>query len=140
YETQEQYVAAALSANRSRADAIYLSHLNEIGIMWGTLVAVRAYTRGESFVARNVGLKSVWEGGEWRVKIIFMDHDSVVIPGPQEKDFYARDALPEIRLDETYLWGRPGSFLGSVGHLRSIYRTTDEVSQQGQTVARSFMR
>jgi len=139
YETQEQYVAAALSANRSRADAIYLSHLNEIGIMWGTLVAVRAYTRGESFVARNVGLRSVWDGGHWRVKIIFMDHDSLIIPSFSEKDFYVPEALRWMMLDETYIWGR-GSVLGTVGHLREIYRITDELHEQTIALARSALK
>jgi len=136
YETQEQYVAAALSANRSRADAIYLSHLNEIGIMWGTLVAVRAYTRGESFVARNVGLKSVWEGGEWKVKIIFMDHDAMGILEPNWGDFAPEETFFGLQLDETYLWGRV-SILGTVGHLRGIYDVSDEVYERGRKLARA---
>lgn len=137
YETQQQYVAAALStrANRSRADAIYLSHLNEIGIMWGTLVGVRAYTRGESFVARNVGLRSVWEDGEWKVKIIFMDHDAMGIQEPTWADFSPDDTFFGLQLDETYLWGRV-SILGTVGHLRSIYQVSDEVYQSGREMAR----
>jgi hypothetical protein len=69
-----------------------------------------------------------------------MDHDSVVIPGPQDRDFYSREALPEMRLDETYLWGRPGSTLGTVGHLRSIYRIGDDLNQQGRVLARTSMK
>ena len=137
YETQQQYVAAALSAraNRSRADAIYLSHLKEIGIMWGTLIGVRAYTRGESFVARNVGLKSVWKDGEWQVKIIFMDHDALGILEPNEPDFSPCEAFFGMQLDETYLWGRV-SILGTVGHLRRLYEVSDEVHQRGVELAR----
>ncbi|MGI9069720.1 MAG: hypothetical protein ACR2HX_25370, partial [Pyrinomonadaceae bacterium] len=142
YQSHKQYLAAAyaLPENRDKADCVYLSVSQEIGRFLGTLLGVRGYTRGESFVARNVGLRSVWEGGQWQVKIIFMDHDSVVIPGPQERDFNAREALPEMRLDETYLWGRPGSVLGTVGHLRSIYRTSDDLYQQGQVLARTTMK
>lgn len=142
YQSHKQYLAAAYAVpeNRAKADCVYLSLLHEIGRFWGTLLGVRGYTRGESFVARNVGLKSVWEGGQWKVKIIFMDHDSVVIPGPQEKYFYARDALPEMRLDETYLCGRPGFQLGSVGHLGNIYRISDDLYQQGQVLARTVMK
>lgn len=142
YQSYKQYLAAAYAVpeNRAKADCVYLSVLQEIGRFWGTLLGVRSYTRGESFVARNVGLKSVWDGGRWKVKIIFMDHDSVVIPGPQERDFNAREALPEMRLDESYLWGRPGSILGTVGHLRGIYRISDELYQQGQVLARIAMK
>jgi hypothetical protein len=142
YRSHKQYLAAAYAVpeNRAKADCVYLSLMREIGRVWGTLLGVRGYTRGESFVARNVGLKSVWDSGEWKVKIIFMDHDSVVIPGPQDRDFYSREALPEMRLDETYLWGRPGSTLGTVGHLRSIYRAGDDLYQQGRVLARIAMK
>lgn len=142
YRSHKQYLASAFDVphNRAKADCVYLSLMQEIGRLWGTLLGVRGYTRGESFVARNVGLKSVWDSGEWRVKIIFMDHDSVVIPSPQDRDFYSREALPEMRLDETYLWGRSGSRLGTVGHLRSIYRTSDDLHQQGQGLARISMK
>jgi len=142
YRTHKQYLAAAFAVpeNRAKADCVYLSLMREIGKLWGTLLGVRGYTRGESFVARNVGVKSVWDGGQWKVKIIFMDHDSVVIPGLQDRDFYSRESLPEMRLDETYLWGRPGFVLGSVGHLRLIYRTGDDLHQQGQVLARTSMK
>jgi hypothetical protein len=142
YQSHKQYLAEAFSVpeNRARADGIYLSLLQEIGKFWGTLLGVRGYTRGESFVARNVGLKSVWEDGKWKVKIIFMDHDSVVIPGLQEKDFYPPDALPGMILDETYIWGRPGSTLGTVGHLRSIYQASEDLYQQGLTLARTALK
>src|SRR5689334_830334 len=108
YESHQQYIDAALSipANRGRADAIYLSILAEIGIFWGTLIAIRGYSRGESFVARNVGLKSVWEAGEWRVKVIFMDHDALGILEPSCPVICSEELLCSLQLDETYLWGR----------------------------------
>ncbi|MCI0557723.1 MAG: hypothetical protein MN733_04455, partial [Nitrososphaera sp.] len=112
----------------------------EIARFWGTLLAVRGHSRGESFVARNVGLKSFWDAGQWKVKIIFMDHDAVVIPGPQDREFYARDALPGMILDETYIWGRSGSTLGTVGHLQGIYRISDKLYQRGQALARTALK
>jgi len=138
YETQQQYVTAALStrANRSRADAIYLRHLKEIGIMWGTFLSVKAYTRGESFVARNVGLRSVWEDGEWKVKIIFMDHDAMGIAEPNDADFTPDDTFFGLQLDETYLWGRV-SILGTVGHLRRLYNVSDELYKRSLELARA---
>jgi hypothetical protein len=137
YENQQQYVDAAFSvrANRRRADAIYLSLLKEIGIVWGTLIGIRGYSRGESFVARNVGLKSFWEDGEWKVKLIFMDHDALGILEPDCADISSDEMLFGLQLDETYLWGRV-SILGSVGHLRSIYRISEDVYQQGQELTR----
>jgi hypothetical protein len=142
YRTHDQYLAAAFLAteNRARADAIYLNLLEEVGRTWATLLALRGYTRGESFVNRNVGLKSVWQAGEWRVKIIFMDHDSVVIPHSQDKDFSGADTLNGMTLDETYLWGKPGAMLGAVGHLRLIYRISDELYQRGLEIARAAMK
>ncbi len=73
YRGHEHYVQAALAVpeNRTRADRNFLSVMQDIGTFWGTLLAVRGYTRGESVVARNVGLRSVWDEGEWKVKIIF---------------------------------------------------------------------
>lgn len=141
YQNQEQYVAAALSVreNRSRADEIYLTFLQEIGTMWGTLIAIRGYSRGESFVARNVGLRSVWEGGEWKVKMIFMDHDALAILEPQQTECSSQDALWGIQLDETYLWGR-APMLGTVGHLRRIYQVSDGVYQRGQESAKAEAR
>ncbi|MDQ2921519.1 MAG: hypothetical protein M3R52_07915 [Acidobacteriota bacterium] len=140
-QSHKQYVAAAFAVpqNRAQADSVYESILEEIGKMWGTLIGVKGYSRGESFVARNVGLRSVWDGGQWRVKIIFMDHDSVVIPGFKERDFCAPEALPGMILDETYLWGR-GSILGTVGHLREIYRISDELHEQARVLARIAMK
>jgi hypothetical protein len=142
YRSHEQYLAAGFSLpeNRARADEIYSAHLEEIGRTWGTLLALRGYTRGESFVARNVGLKSVWDAGEWKVRIIFMDHDSVVIPNSRDKDFSSSDSLPEMKLDESYIWGQPRGMLGAVGHLRLIYRVSDELYQHCLDSARAAMK
>ena len=94
YQSYDQYLEAAfaIAENRTRANQVYLSLMEQIGKFWGTLLAVRGYSRGESFVARNVGLKSSWDEGQWKVRIIFMDHDSVVMPGPEDKDFRAKIA------------------------------------------------
>jgi hypothetical protein len=142
YQSYKQYLAAAFAVpeNRARADCVFLSLLQEIGRFWGTVLGFRGYSRGESFVARNVGLKSHWDAGQWKVKIVFMDHDALVIPGPQEREFSAHDALQGMMLDETYLWGRPGFTLGTVGHLRDIYRTSDDLNQQAQVLARIALR
>lgn len=140
YRNQEQYVTAALglAVNRARADQLYLSLLRQIGTFWGTLLAVRGYTRGESFVARNVGLKSFWAAGQWQVKIIFMDHDALVMPNPRDGRFTAREALPCMTLDERYIWGRsnPERFAASeMGCLQTIYRAGERLDTEGQAQA-----
>lgn len=145
YQSYEQYLKAAfcVARNRARADQVYLSLMQQIARFWGTILAVRGYTRGESFVARNVGLKSFWDKGEWKVKIIFMDHDAVVIPGPGEKDFDARSILPAMNLDETYIWGRstPERFATSeVGYLQRIYRIGDDLDTKGHAVAHAALK
>jgi hypothetical protein len=64
-----------------------------------------------------------------------MDHDSLVIPGPEEKDFCPGNALEGMRLDEIYIWGLPGGMLGTVGHLRNLYRIDDDVHHDARQLA-----
>lgn len=145
FQGYEQYVEAALSLreNRARADETYLSLLGQIGKFWGTLLAVRGYSRGESFVARNVGLKSVWRGGEWRVRAVFMDHDALIIPGLDNENFLAPGALPNMRMDERYVWGgsNPAQCATSeMGYLRAIYRTCEAVNARGEILAHTALK
>lgn len=144
YKSHEQYVAAAFSvaANRARADEIYLSLVGQIAKFWGTLLSLRVHTRGESFVARNVGLKSYWHDGEWKVKIIFMDHDAVTDHCHYEHFFYADSAIPTMALDESYIWGRnPKHFPGSdLGYLQRIYRIGKAIDKRGDAIARHGLK
>ncbi len=140
YKSYQHYVDAALSvaSNRARAEQVYLSLVQQIGKLWGTVLAARGYSRGESFVARNVGLKSAWSGGEWKVKIIFMDHDALVIPGPQTENFHAHGTLPSMAVDERYIWGKSNAkrfATSEVGFLQSIYRPARRVCVQGEALA-----
>ncbi len=140
YKSYQHYVDAALSgaSNRARADEVYLSLVQQIGKLWGTVLAARGYSRGESFVARNVGLKSVWDRGEWKVKIIFMDHDALVIPGPQTENFHAHGTLPSMAMDERYIWGKSNAkrfTTSEVGYLQSIYRPARRVCVEGEALA-----
>jgi len=135
YQTYEQYLDAAfrVEENRARADQIYESLLQQIARFWGTLLGLRGHSRGESFVARNVGLKSFWQDGEWRVRIIFMDHDALAMPGPHDEKFYARGGIPNMEFDEIYIWERskPKRFTRSeVGCLKRIYRIGDDAAAQ----------
>lgn len=145
YESHEQYVTAALrvAGNRARADQIYLSLVRQVATFWGTLLAVRGYSRGESFVARNVGLKSCWDTGEWKVRIIFMDHDALVIPSPHTGDIDIYEALPNFALDETYIWIDSSSeqfAISEIAYLQQIYRVSNELCKRGQALARSTLK
>jgi len=145
YRNHEQYLAAAfeLPENRATANKTYNSLVQQIAKFWGTLLGVRGYSRGESFVGRNVGLKSYWDSGEWKVKIIFMDHDALAIPDYSVQNFLAQNALPEMFLDERYIWGGTNAAqlsTSAVGFLRCIYRIKNEVFEHGQVLASRGLR
>ena len=145
YQSHEQYLAAvfALPGNRARADQVYLNLIGQIAKFWGTLLGVRGYSRGESFVARNVGLKSVWKDGQWQVRVVFMDHDALVIPNSRSGRFFAHGDIPNMTLDERYIWARltPERFAASeVGCLQSIYRVNRKLDEAGLAVAQTELK
>jgi hypothetical protein len=144
YRSHNQYVESALAANRQRADGNYLDIVEQIGAFWGSLLAVRGYSWGESFVARNVGLRSVWEQGEWKVKIIFMDHDSMNLPDRETEHFFPKDAFAGFYTDAVYIGGGfDGVYTGcgyrgsrsiktEIGLLGDIYRVKDDIADRGR--------
>jgi hypothetical protein len=136
YQNPEQYLSAAFAVpcNRELADRNYLTMMSDIGTLWGTLMALGAFTRGESFVARNVGLRTVWEKGRWHVKIIFMDHDDMDIVSSSTTEFYPRAALPAMADDELHIFGGTScgeKIKGEVAFLEEIYRISPDISRQG---------
>jgi len=140
---QRAYVAAAFAvpANRARADRIYGTLMRELGRLWGTLLAVRGYSHGESFVSRNVGLRSAWEDGRWRVRMVFMDHDNLTLPGRGEDAFRPGRALPAMELDEIYACGRvrpkvPYQPIGVTEFLGRIYRIDRADARAAKTALR----
>jgi hypothetical protein len=135
-----RYLEAAFRVreNRARANRIFLALVRQIAQLWGTLLGIRGQSRGESFVGRNVGLRSVWVGGEWKVKLIFMDHDALTLPDLEIGHFFAQNAFPGMLLDERHTWGRanPALFPTSlVGYLLSIYRIDRALEAEAQRVA-----
>jgi hypothetical protein len=139
YQTHAQYVEAALSVpeNRARANQNYISVMQQIGRFWGTLVAVGGHSWGESFVARNVGLRSVWNRGQWEIKIIFMDHDHMLIGDKQARNFRANEALKSILVDERYIWGyfNGENFCNSdVDFLQRIYRVDQDTIDKAESL------
>lgn len=133
-----RYVDAAFAerGNRARADAVFVTTMEEVGRLWGTLVAVGAHSCGESFVARNVGIKSVWEDAAWRVQILFMDHDSLQL-GTHDAPFDPLSAAMGMALDATYIFGWQGQsqgteIKGSTEYLEEIYRASPELRSHAQ--------
>lgn len=135
--------AFAVASNRARADEIFLDLVREIATVWGTLLGARGHSRGESFVARNVGLRSVWEQGRWKVKLIFMDHDALSLPDLENGHFYAQSAMQAMLLDERHVWGRanPALFpVSLVGYLMSIFRIGSDVEVRAHALAEKELK
>lgn len=136
YSNHAEYVRGtlAMQENRRRADANYLSVMAQIGECWGTLLAVRGFSDGESFVLRNAGLKSIWNHADWQVRIIFQDHDDLQIAGRRYQHFWPLRAVPGMVRDSVHILGGPLSgaiVAGEIGTLRNIYQVSDEVAETG---------
>jgi len=135
FESYSAYVDAALSLppNRALADEFYMDAVKETGIYWGTLLAVGGFTEGESFVTRNVGLKSRWMDGRWRARICFMDHDNILALGGGDIPHPVR-TLESVRLDEMWICGDRERCMMTC--LRKIYRVSPTLEQQGEELLR----
>jgi len=145
YGDYASYVDAAFAhaPNRARADEIFLNLVRQIATLWGTLLGIRGHSRGESFVARNVGLRSVWRDGGWQPKLIFMDQDGLSLPELEIGHFYAQTVIQGMLLDERHVWGRanPALFpVSLVGYLLSIYRIGGGLESQWQGIAEVELR
>lgn len=140
YRNHKQYVDAAFSvkANRLRADRIFLDSIEHIGRFWGTLLAIRGFSWGESFVARNVGLKSYWSDGQWKVRIILMDHDCLTVVDESERDFRPLDAFGGICTDARFIGENvvAAKFARQTAthFLKEIYRVGKNLGSQGQSL------
>jgi hypothetical protein len=146
WRSHAQYVEAAfrVRANRERANRVYVSLLEQVGTFWGTLLGIRGHTLGESFVARNAGLRSVWENGEWKVRMIFMDHDSLSFASVGINTFRPKNSIHNAAKDAKYVLG--GCFngkhkvRGELSYLRDIYRATPAVQRRGTAAFRLAMK
>jgi hypothetical protein len=127
YNTHAQYISAAfrIPENRNRADQFHALAVTELGTFWGTLLAVGAYSFGESFVGRNLGLKSSFESGDWTVKLLFMDHDNLRLPDRDEELFWPHPAYRASVVDECYICANPDRPLqvdgSSLWYIQQIY-------------------
>jgi hypothetical protein len=129
------YVAAAFAANRAAADRAFLAVLATLGRLWGTLLGLRGYTEGESFVPRNVGLRAVWADGQWTVRIVFMDHELTNVIGKTMRHFHPKAGLSGMHKDWVHiLGGRLGGLprAGTVAALVAIYRPDAALAAHGR--------
>jgi hypothetical protein len=132
----------AIPENRERANFIYVSLLEQTGRFWGTVLAFRGYSDGESFVARNVGLKSSWKDGQWRVAIIFMDHDALSLPAKGDGSWDLLRVANGVSRDRRHIQGRAGPYpiKGEIGHLQDIYRVNVASITEGDYAFRHAMQ
>ena len=150
YCNQSGYVRDVLSQvdNRHRADRIYLSVMEQIGKYWGTLLGIGGSSDGESFVTRNVGLKSSWSDGEWKVKMIFMDHDGLTIPGlkiasSDEVKFDPAILLKRMENDAAHIFGastKKRMIRGEIKTLDDIYQPGQSTRKKGRYILKESLR
>jgi hypothetical protein len=144
YRTWSGYLDAAFAVpeNRRAADAAYVDVLRQLGDYYGFFCAVRAASAGESFVARNVGLRRVFRGGTWRTQTIFMDHDAVVIYGRDYKYCEAEEFLDKSFFDLTHMLGGTVRRYtrGTAGALKAIYRVNAAVAADGLRALKQAFR
>ena len=143
FQSREEHVAAAFAHNRAAADRTYISILAQIGRFWGTALGMRAGSGGESFVARNAGLRKVWSGDHWQVRFISMDHDGMNLAGRKQRHFNAPKDVNAFVLDMVHILGGPIGrkfFPGEVGALKAIYRVSPAIASKGLTEFRAALR
>lgn len=136
--------AFAVRANRRRANRTYVDVMAQIGRLWGTVLAARGHSHGESFVGRNCGLRSVFEDGQWRVRMIFMDHDSLAFAASTEKTYTAGPSIGAATRDARFIlggeFGGPPAAHGEIDYLRDIYRVGRAVEREGMQAFRRAMK
>ncbi|HKO57956.1 MAG TPA: hypothetical protein VJ276_18965 [Thermoanaerobaculia bacterium] len=146
WRSHKQYIEAAflVPANRARANHNYVSAMEQLGRFWGTLLAIRGHTLGESFVARNSGLRAVWQDGEWQVRMVFMDHDSLSFASVGTNVYRPKTSVNNAAKDAKYVLG--GVFngrnkvRGAHSYLKSIYRVGPGVARRGVTAFRTALK
>jgi len=145
YRDYAQYIRDAFRVqdNRTRADRHFFSAMRQLGECWGTLLAMRGFSDGESFVQRNVGLKSVWRDGDWRVRVIIQDHDDLTLAGVGPRYISPWREVGGTQRDEVHILGGlsgRATIPGDVGALREIYRVSAEVADAGLTALKAAAR
>lgn len=146
WRSHGEYVDAAfrVPGNREHANEAHLGALTQLGRFWGTLLAMRGHTQGESFVDRNAGLRSVWRDGRWQVELVFMDHDSLSFASIGTPVYRPRDSVTNAAKDAKHIlggvYGRNFRVRGELWFLRRIYRAGSQLQQRGTAAFRAAMK
>jgi hypothetical protein len=143
FRSYRTYVDALYTANREPLDATYLDVMAQIGHYFGFYSALRMWSEGESFVTRNVGIRNIFTNGDWKVRVLYADHDSVSLPGRDYDLWYPGATFHGLRHDMVHvLGGRAGvrTVPGEVATLRTIYRVTPAVAEAGMRALRMSCR
>lgn len=145
YVNYDQYVRSLfeLPENRKRADRNFLAVTKQIGECWGTLLAFRGFSDGESFVLRNAGLKSIWRDGDWKIQFLIMDHDDLTVAGSRYKHLWPWRELSGMTFDAIHIFGgKMGDdrIPGEMGVLRQIFRVGPELAAEGDEVLKQAAR
>jgi hypothetical protein len=143
YQSYTQYLDAAHETNRRAADETYASVFAQIGRFWGTAMAARVYSSGESFAARNTGLRRIWNGEHWRVTWFSMDHDSLQMIGRKYRHFHPHPDVNGMIQDQAHILGGPlGRFIvkGELQALKAIYCPDAEAASRGFAAFRTALK
>jgi hypothetical protein len=145
YRSYASYLDAAYAvrANRCRANANYLDAMTQFGRMWGTLLGARGHSEGESFVSRNAGLRSVFVDGEWQLRMVFMDHDSLSFASRHRNAYHPAGSVRCAAKDARFIFGGYSGkryVRGSVDYLREIFRVNRVTERRGMAALREAMK
>jgi len=145
YRDYPQYIRDVFDVqdNRTRANRHYFSAMRQLGECWGTLLAMRGFSDGESFVQRNVGLRSAWRDGDWRVRLIIQDHDDLTVAGIGPRYISPWREVSGMQRDEIHILGGSNgraTIPGDAGALREIYRVGDDVADAGLGALKAMAR
>lgn len=146
WHSHARYIEAAfrVPANRKRANENYLSLMEQVGRFWGTLLAIRGHTQGESFVERNAGLRSVWRNGRWEVDMVFMDHDSLSFASVGTQIYRPKDSVNNASKDGKHIfggvYGKDYRVRGELWLLSRIFRVGSVVERRGVAAFRASMK
>src|SRR5207244_4032558 len=139
----EAPICRTLAISRIVADGAIEAMEPAQAIQLGTtsfrLDVIERYLRprgGESFVARNSGLRKVWQGGKWRVRVIFMDHDALSFASVGVEAFRPHAPITNAELDARQILGARGELV----YLRDIYRAPAAVQRRGTEAFRAAMK
>ena len=108
FEHHAQYIDAVFAGPgepRHGPIGISLGHAADRHVLGHAAGDASATRYGESFVARNVGLKSVWAGGSGESRSSSWTTTCMYLTGRMSRDFHPLSAIPGMANDDQHIWG-----------------------------------